>query len=122
MPVKVGLAKFAFKSKALCCAVETGLFASDVLSAFPNPTIAFVTPLTVPVKVGPAKGAFKSNCACKFVVSPLTIAIVKPVTSVPLTLLKLTLPGVPSIVSTLKLGFIISPKTLNLSSPSNSRP
>ena len=34
-----------------------GLFASLVLSAFPNPTIAFVTPDTVPVKVGLFMGA-----------------------------------------------------------------
>lgn len=29
---------------ASCCAVETGLSASDVLSAFPKPTWALVTP------------------------------------------------------------------------------
>jgi hypothetical protein len=35
----------------LIVAVDTGLFASDILSTLPNPTIAFI-PLTVPVNVG----------------------------------------------------------------------
>ena len=30
-------------SNAVCCAVDTGLSASDVLSALPNPTCALVT-------------------------------------------------------------------------------
>jgi hypothetical protein len=47
VPVKVGDAKGAFKSKAVCVAVEIGLFTSDVLSTFPNPT----SPLTIPVGV-----------------------------------------------------------------------
>ena len=38
-PVKVGEAKFAFKSKADCCAVLTGLFKSDVLFTLPNPKL-----------------------------------------------------------------------------------
>jgi len=33
------------------------LVASEVLSTFPKPTIAFVIPVTVPVKVGEARGA-----------------------------------------------------------------
>ena len=57
VPVKVGEAKGAFKSKAVCVAVLTGLSASAVLSTFPRPTIALVIPPTVPVKVGDAKGA-----------------------------------------------------------------
>lgn len=32
-----------FRFSAVCCAVETGLFASLVLSAFPRPTCVFVT-------------------------------------------------------------------------------
>ena len=72
VPVNVGEAKsafkfkeastelrFAFKSRADCVAVEIGLFASEVLSALPRPTIPFVIPPTVPVKVGEAKSAFK---------------------------------------------------------------
>ena len=47
MPVNVGDARFAFKSRAVCCAVETGLLASLVLSTFPRPT----SPLTIPVGV-----------------------------------------------------------------------
>ena len=57
VPVKVGLARFAFNFKAVCVAVETGLLTSLVLSALLNPTIAFVMPPTVPVKVGFAIGA-----------------------------------------------------------------
>ena len=38
-PVKVGPVKSAFKSKAICCAVDTGFPASVVLSTFPNPTL-----------------------------------------------------------------------------------
>lgn len=41
--MNVGLAKFAFKFKAVCVAVETGLLASLVLSTFDNPTSVFVT-------------------------------------------------------------------------------
>ena len=52
-------------------AVETGLLTSDVISAFPNPTIAFVIPLTVPVNVGPDIGANKFNADCVAVDSGL---------------------------------------------------
>ena len=58
VPEKVGLARFAFKFKAVCVAVETDLLTSLVLSALLNPTIAFVMPPTVPVKVGSAMGAY----------------------------------------------------------------
>ena len=36
-PVKVGDAKFAFKSRAACPATLTGLFKSEVLSILPRP-------------------------------------------------------------------------------------
>ena len=49
VPVNEGLFRFAFKSNADCVAVETGLFKSEVLSTFDNPTIDFVRPVTVPV-------------------------------------------------------------------------
>ena len=52
VPVKVGEAIFAFKFKAVCCAVDTGLSASAVLVIFPKPTMDAVIPETVPVKVG----------------------------------------------------------------------
>jgi hypothetical protein len=42
-----------------CVVFETGLFKSLVLSAFPKPTIAEVTPVTVPVKSYEFNGAFK---------------------------------------------------------------
>ena len=57
------LVMLAFKLSALCVALEIGLFASDVSSALPKPTILFVMPLTVPVKVGDAMFAFKFNDA-----------------------------------------------------------
>ena len=57
VPVKVGDARFALRLSAVCCAVETGLFVSLVLSTLPKPTIDLVIPFTVPVKVGLAKGA-----------------------------------------------------------------
>ena len=38
-PVKVGEAKFAFKSSAACPATLTGLFKSEVLSIFPMPKL-----------------------------------------------------------------------------------
>ena len=38
-PVKVGDAKFAFRSRAVCCAVLTGLFKSEVLSMLPSPKL-----------------------------------------------------------------------------------
>ena len=46
---------------ACCCAVETGLFISLVLSTFPNPTIDFEIPDTFPVNVGSFIGAFDDN-------------------------------------------------------------
>jgi hypothetical protein len=38
VPVNVGFEIFDFKFNAVCCAVETGLFKSEVLLTFPNPT------------------------------------------------------------------------------------
>ena len=61
----------ALRSKAVCCAVLTGLFASEVLSALPRPTIAFEIPPTVPVKVGDSTGAFKSSAVCCAVLTGL---------------------------------------------------
>ena len=52
VPVKVGEAILAFKSKAVCCSVDTGLSASEVLFTLPKPTIDLSIPDTVPVKVG----------------------------------------------------------------------
>ena len=81
--------EFAFKSKAACAEVDSGLFASLVLSIFPKPTIVFVIPLTVPVKVGEAifafsarpdvtsdEFAFKSKAACAEVDSGLFASLV----------------------------------------------
>jgi hypothetical protein len=41
VPVNVGEARLAFRSSAVCVAVETGLFASDVLSTLDRPTLDF---------------------------------------------------------------------------------
>ena len=64
VPVKVGLARGAFKSRAACVAVETGLSASAVLLRLPSPRLpravalsarslrllaAFRLPVAVPV-------------------------------------------------------------------------
>ena len=57
------LVRFSFKSKAAWVAIEMGLFASEVLSTFPKPTIVLSIPETAPVKVGDASGAFKSKAA-----------------------------------------------------------
>jgi hypothetical protein len=44
VPVNVGL-KFAFKFNAEALVVDTGLFASDILSTFDKPTIDLVIPV-----------------------------------------------------------------------------
>ena len=61
VPVKAGLAKLAFRSKAVCVAVDTGLLASVVLLTLASPTIVAVMPETVPVKVGLAFGAYVAS-------------------------------------------------------------
>ena len=61
VPVNVGEANGAFKSKAAWVNVLIVLLASLVLSTYPKPTIAFVIPLTVPVNVGLLIGAFKTR-------------------------------------------------------------
>ena len=61
VPVKVGDSMGAFRFKAVCPAVLTGLFASVVLSTFAKPTIDLVIPPTVPVKVGLSIGALSAN-------------------------------------------------------------
>ena len=61
VPINVGLAKGAFKSKAVWVAVEIGFNKSVVLSTLLKPTIVLSIPATVPVNVGLAIGAFKSK-------------------------------------------------------------
>ena len=48
VPVNVGDAKFALRSSAVCCAVETGFAVSAVLSTLPSPTMDLVIPTVVP--------------------------------------------------------------------------
>ena len=65
VPVKAGDANGALRARAVCCAVETGFSASEVLLTLPSPTIDFVIPLTVPVKAGDASGAFRFKAVCE---------------------------------------------------------
>ena len=58
VPVKEGDANGDFKSNDVVTAAGTGLFASEVLSTFERPTMAFVIPETVPLKVGDANVAY----------------------------------------------------------------
>ncbi len=71
VPVNVGEARFALRSRAVCVAVETGFAVSAVLSTEPKPTSPLTKPVgavidapvgivTVPVNVGEAIGAFVS--------------------------------------------------------------
>ena len=68
-----------FKFNAVCVAVDTGLFASDVLSTLPKPTILLVIPETVPVNVGLANGATTPKSTATVPV----LVIVPPVNPVP---------------------------------------
>ena len=61
VPVKVGEARSALRSRAVCCAVETGFAVSAVLLTEPSPTMVAVIPETVPVNVGEAIFAFRSS-------------------------------------------------------------
>jgi hypothetical protein len=67
VPVNVGEAKFAFKSKADCVAAGIGLFASLVLSTFDQSYHRFIPiPEMVPVKVGEIQRCCKfkrADCA-----------------------------------------------------------
>ena len=67
VPVKVGLASGAIRSRALCVAVEIGVFKSAALSTLFSPTMHFVMPLTLPVKVGLDSGAFDASWFCTVV-------------------------------------------------------
>ncbi len=71
--MKVGEAKLAFKSKAVCVAVETGLLASLVLLTFPKPTFEALIPLAIFASViallattGAAAVPVKSPANCNF--------------------------------------------------------
>ena len=61
VPVKFGLAIGAFASSPACVAVEMAFKRSVALSAFPRPTAALDTPITVPVNVGLRRGACKAS-------------------------------------------------------------
>ena len=69
VPLKLGEARFAFKSSAVCCAVETGLPASLVLLTFPKPTIDAVMPVTLPVKLGDARFAFNPSLSLSLLIA-----------------------------------------------------
>jgi len=50
-------AGFAFRSRAICVAVDIGFSKSEVLTTLSNSTIALLIPDTVPMKVGLSLGA-----------------------------------------------------------------
>jgi len=106
-PVSVGLAKSAFKLRAVWVAVETGLFASLVLSTLPNPTIVLVIPDTVPVKVGDAILAFKLSAVWVAVETGLFASLV--LSTLPNPTIVLVMPDtVPVNVGLAKLAFKLS--------------
>ena len=76
-PVNVGEAKFAFKSKADCCKVLTGLFASLVLSIFPIPKLVLAL-MDVDAPVPPLAMATTPETLVAF---PVTVPVKLPVTS-----------------------------------------
>jgi hypothetical protein len=90
VPVNVGAAFGAFKSSAVCVAVETGLLASEVLSTFPRPTEDFVSAATASatlVSAAEAAAVIASDLAVATVVSvartevsaiPCTLVVSEP--------------------------------------------
>ena len=62
------------------CAAENTLDASAVLSTFPRPTCALVTPDTVPVNVGELIGAFVAVRAAVSVCSLRSVWAMTPIT------------------------------------------
>ena len=75
-PVNIGEFKFAFRSKADCCGVLTGLLASLVLSMFPIPK--FVLALTL--VVAPVPPLTTATIPETFVAFPVTVPVTFPVT------------------------------------------
>ena len=75
-PVKFGEAKFAFKSKAACCKVLTGLLASLVLSIFPIPKLVLAL-MDVVAPVPPLTTATTPETLVAF---PVTVPVTFPVT------------------------------------------
>ena len=75
-PVKVGDAKLAFKSKAVCCAVLTGLLASLVLLIFPIPKLVLASIAVVP----PVPPLANATIPETFVAFPVTVPVKFPVT------------------------------------------
>ena len=85
-PVKVGEFKFAFKSRAVCCAVLTGLLASLVLSIFPIPKFV----LALVATLAPVPPLAIATIPETFVAFPVTVPVKLPVI-LPVTL-PVTLP------------------------------
>ena len=73
----MGEDKFAFKSKADCCKVLTGLFASLVLSMLPNPKLVLAL-MDVEAPVPPLATATIPET---LVALPVTVPVKFPVTS-----------------------------------------
>ena len=107
--MKVGLARGAFRSRAVCVAVETGLSASAVLLRLPSPRLAraaalstrslrllaaFRLPAVVALKVAKSVAA-RYPSVVPLALPRLTTGEVVPVTvsgAVPLTVVTLPLP------------------------------
>ena len=79
--MKVGDAKLAFKSRAVCCAILTGLLTSDVLFIFPKPKFVLASIAVVP----PVPPFATATIPDTFVALPVTVPVRFPVTS-PITL------------------------------------
>ena len=53
-PVKLGEARFALRSRAVCWGVDTGLFESETSSMLPNPIAVASSAFSASVVVSPA--------------------------------------------------------------------
>ena len=75
-PVKVGDAKFAFRSSAACPATLTGLFKSEVLSILPSPKFVFAAV----AEFAPVPPFASATIPETLVALPVTVPKILPVT------------------------------------------
>ena len=75
-PVKVGDAKFAFRSRAACPATLTGLFKSEVLSILLRPKFV----LAAVAELAPVPPLASATIPETFVALPVTVPKILPVT------------------------------------------
>ena len=141
IPVNVGETIGAFKSSAVCCAVEIGLLASLVLSTFPKPTfdalipVAILALVTLPSKIfvvvtlpsaiiGKAAVPVRSpaNCTLPFsevVASGVVTVVIAPATNAVVAICVVVVPaaavgaaGIPVNVGLLNIVALLSLVTL----------